>query len=294
MLSRIAVMTFPMERDLKARKMDLAEMMCMIGQTGIGSVDLLNIPSEEIGRYCDAMAQYGIRAYCYTAVISFIRSDAQQIAQAVKRELDKAKRLGAQRLMIVPFFRSDKKQCLELGKEDVCRKLIQGFRIAVQLGREHDMPVCVETAAQDYIALSGIQDCRNVLENVPGLGLVYDCANMMAHGDDTLEYYQALKQYIVYVHLKDIRLRKKNLLDRILHTDCVADGRVGECVVWGQGMIPLDRIITQMNSDGYTGMYALEYVHPPVWFAAAGQNRQQIQAHLQYLADCGLLAEPVQ
>ena len=34
-----------------------------------------------------------------------------------------------------------------------------------------------------------------MLERVPGLGLVFDTANMLPHGDDTLTYYEALKEH---------------------------------------------------------------------------------------------------
>ena len=33
-------------------------------------------------------------------------------------------------------------------------------------------------------------------------------------------------------------------------------------VIWGEGIIPVCEIYRRMIADGYTGQFAIEYVHP--------------------------------
>ena len=192
--------------------------------------------------------------------------------------------MGAKLFMIVPVNpQKDGKVCARLGKSEVRKRLKKYFSLAVTLAEGSGIQVCFETTPQDYSCLSGTEDCRWVLEQVSGLGLVYDTANMLPHGDDPLEYYEALKDHIVHVHVKDVALTKATLWDRMIYAERAKSGEVMKCCLFGQGAIPLKEILQRMDRDGYQGTYALEYSHPRKYPATAEQNAARLKEHIAFL-----------
>lgn len=159
--------------------------------------------------------------------------------------------------------------------------MIKGFRIAVQEGAEFGMPVCFELTPHDELCLSGAEDCLRVLHAVDGLGLVFDTANMLSHGDNPVSAYEALKEHIVHVHLKDVAL--KDMERGSAYLERCKDGRVMQCVVWRKGVIPIDELCHRLISDGYSGLFAIEYTRPDSILCGLDKHR----AHLrQFLERC--------
>lgn len=283
MRDRLSLMTFPMDIDVAMRKLTVREILEMTRAAGISYVDVMNLSGDRLREYTAAMQETGIQPNCYIGTVSFFSGSEESIRQALQEQLETATRLGAARYMIVPINpQKDQKICERMGREQVQERLQQFYRMAVNMGQECGMPVCYETTPQDYACLSGIDDCRWILEQVPGLGLVYDTANMLPHGDEPLAYYEALRPYIVYVHAKDVALAAPTLRDRIFHAERIPDGRVMKCCVSGTGVIPLEDILTRMEHDGYTGLYALEYSHPDRYPANREQSERRLQEHMTF------------
>lgn len=73
------------------------------------------------------------------------------------------------------------------------------------------------------------------------LGLLYDTANTLAHGDDPLAVLAHVKERIKVLHLNDIR----------------QEGRF-EPVVLGTGVAPLEAILRELRQAGFDGWLSLE------------------------------------
>lgn len=124
-----------------------------------------------------------------------------------------------------------------------------------------------------------------MLEQVPGLRLVYDTANMLPCGEDPLEYYRALSQYVVHTHAKDVALSAYQDTGMEKYAERVLDGRAMTCCVSGRGVVPLRQICDEMEKQGYTGAYALEYAHPEQSPAGYDLHSRQLQQHLAFWED---------
>lgn len=84
--------------------------------------------------------------------------------------------------------------------------------------------------------------CKAILERFSGphFQAVFDFANFVQCGQDTLEAYALLKPYIAYIHIKDARTE---------------DGRVTPAG-WGQGHVKA--ILSDLQASGYAGYLSLE------------------------------------
>ncbi len=257
--NRFSLLTFPMEIDLFKKAMSIRDVLALAQQAGIPYVDVMNIQKKQHQQYRDAMTETGVQIYTYIKQISFLRSDARR-DKAIKAALETAKLLHAKYLMIVPYGFPDAYRAKKLGRDQVKMRMIAGFRKAVEMGRLCGIRVCFETTPHDASCLSGTQDCLDVLNAVDDLAFVFDTANMLPHGDDPMEAYEALKGRISHVHLKDVALEQQPKVSK--HSEHTPDGKLMRCVIWGEGIIPVREIYRRMIADGYTGQFAIEYVHP--------------------------------
>lgn len=74
----------------------------------------------------------------------------------------------------------------------------------------------------------------------PNFSATFDFANFLQCGQDTLEAYEMLKPYIVYLHIKD------------------AIQATGEIVTAGRGDGQIPSILKQLDKSGYKGFLSLE------------------------------------
>ncbi len=257
---QFSLMTFTLAKELDQGIMSVEDILRLAAEAGVPAIDVMCIRESDILTYLEAVKITGIRICCYISVISFLAKE-DNIRRNLERELKIASKLGAKLFMIVPFrdFQDIKKARSE-GRAYIRRMIADGFRLAVEMSRQYGLTVCFETTPHDALCLSGIEDCKWMLNQVPGLGLVFDTANMLSHGDKTLEAYEALKNYIVHVHLKDVSLKEG--ADRSAFCEITADGYSMECTLWGEGVIPVKEVWCRMMQSGYSGMFAIEYAHP--------------------------------
>lgn len=257
---RMSVMTFNIDSDLACGAMKIMDVLCLARDAGIPFVDLMNISPADIPAYQNAMQETGVRVACCIASVDFLKQEEYWLTQ-LQAGLQAAAALKAQRMMIVPFIGwNDLRLAEEMGREEVLARMTAGFTAAVAEGKKQGMPICFETTPHDILCLSGTEDCLRVLKAVPGLGLVFDTANMLPHGDDPVEAYEALKSSIVHVHLKDVALIGGKAGEA--YWEKARDGRGMQCVVWGEGVIPVMEIYSRLLRDGYNGILAIEYTHP--------------------------------
>lgn len=275
---RLTLMTFSLAVDRAARKMTIRDTLQLAADAGIPFVDLLWVKEKEIPEYRTAMTATGVRVMCKIANISFLQEE-KKCLDAIQREMGIAQALGAEMFMIVPFeIPTEFQKAARMGKEAVRKILVERFSLAVEEGRKRNLPVVFETTPHDEFALSSAEDCKLVLDQVPGLGMVFDTANMLPAGEEPLPGYELLKDRIVHVHLKDVALTKGG---RTLWSEFTSTGEIMNCCLWGEGVIPLDEIYARMIRDGYTGRFAIEYAHP-AGVQPLSVHQAQLEKQLSY------------
>lgn len=270
---RLSLMTFAMGFDIFAGRITVEDSLRVAKECSVPAVDVMNVSEKQVGHYLRAMQSTGTEVYCYIAMIPFFRAESKVVC-AIEKELRIARQLGAKLLMIVPGGAPEIKWARRRTREEVVSRIAWGYQKAVELSKDTGIQVCFETTPHESLHLSGSEDCREILERVPDLGLVLDTANMLPHGDTTMDAYALLKNRIVYVHLKDVCLIQKHTLNST--RERTADGRLMECTIWGQGQIPVRHLYEAMLKDGYTGYFAIEYVPPKM-------KKRQIADHVQQL-----------
>lgn len=284
MIERFSLMTFTLDIDVAMKKMTVKDCLTLAKNEGIPYVDVMNPSEIRVKEYVAAGKETGVKPLCFIGTVSFFSNNEEKIKQTLNAHLKSAADLGAKLYMIVPMnVQKDEKVCAKLGKADVRNRLKKYFSLAVRLAEGSGIKVCFETTPQDYTCLSGTEDCCWILEQVPGLGLVYDTANMLPHGDDPLEYYEALKEHIVHVHVKDVALSKATWKDKLFRAERAKNGEVLKYCVFGEGVVPLKEILHRMVQDGYQGTFALEYSHPEKYPADFTVNARQLRKHIEFL-----------
>ena len=97
-------------------------------------------------------------------------------------------------------------------------------------------------------------------EKVPGLRHVFDTGNMIAQGDDPVEFYNQLAPYLSHAHLKDMRFSDGTPTPGYGVGDFCANGRYMVGVLHGEGMVDFAALLPRIKKSGFDGYMAVEYV----------------------------------
>lgn len=280
---RFSLMTFNLEKDIRKKTMTLQDTLTLAAEAGLSQIDVMRAGAKSVPEYQAAMTATGVSVYCYISCVSFFAKEAA-VCSALERDMAVARDLGAKLFMIVPYYPMvDNRKAKKLGRGPVLEVMVRGFRLAVEMGKKYGLKVCFETTPAEEIRLSGTQDCKHVLDHVPGLGLVFDTANMLPHGDEPLTACEALKEQIVHVHLKDVVL--VNAKPSFFPDERAADGRLMQGAVFGQGAIPVRNIYTRLRESGYNGSFAIEYMRPGKKVCSRQEHLTELQKYLSYLEE---------
>jgi sugar phosphate isomerase/epimerase len=123
-----------------------------------------------------------------------INDDFDKEIEKLRHTLDVGKILGAKCIRLFSFYGTD-------GKEEyfpeVCRQLEKYVEICTEYGiipcHENEKGIYGDTAAK----------CLEIHKAVPGLKSVFDPANFVQCGQNTLEAWEILCDYVYYGHIKD-------------------------------------------------------------------------------------------
>lgn len=124
--------------------------------------------------------------------------DFEAHKETFKRQLEIAHILGAENLRMFSFYLPKDKDPA-LYKNEVIDRLGALTNLAIGSGvllcHENEKGIYGDTAAR----------CLEILEAVPLLRAVFDPANFVQCGQDTVEAWEMLKPYVKYMHIKDAR-----------------------------------------------------------------------------------------
>lgn len=252
----LSLMTFPLWRETVHHGMSFDELCRMTSEHGIKAIDLMEI---ELKMYDQetvkaVLAQYQMTVNCLISSVKVFTDDEKTVQQTPLKSIRTAEDLGAPLLMLVPMASRDAEIADGLTRDEILKKCIPPLQFAVSAAKQHGIQICVEDTPPCRIPLSSAAECKALLDAVPGLGLVFDTANMLAQGEDPMVFYEQMKPYICHVHLKDaVKTARKS-------DDCCKDGTYLSCCAWGKGTIPIQAIYERLKQDHYTGRCAIEYV----------------------------------
>lgn len=230
-------------------------------------IDLLEVSSNNIAGHINDVkesliaAGMGVSSVC--AYFDFGQNP--EIASAGIPALEAAAALGAPRVLVIPGFFAAHDTDAE--KEKQTQNMIHALNRFAEKAKALGISLIMEeydSLNAPYRNTAGLQRFLNF---VPDLSCAFDTGNFIFSGEDVLTAYDALKNRITHVHLKDraFHVPSEGGIDKE-----AADGRILYPAAVGQGALPLSQIITRLKADGYCGDYTIEH------YGAANQ--------LQYLA----------
>jgi sugar phosphate isomerase/epimerase len=222
----------------------------------IGTANIHDLPDADFERVVEALAGSGIGINCFgSAIANWGKPIDQPVASSlaeVRRAIPRMQRLGARLVRIMSF-------AILPGRGPEDQMEAERFeRLRVITGMFADAGIqAVHENCNNYGGM-GWTYTRRLLDQVPGLKLVFDTGNPV-HDDDrargpgadgavpkqsSWEFYEHVRDAIAYVHIKD----------------AVWDKATRQCrhTFPGEGQGDVRRILADLLARGYDGGFSIE------------------------------------
>ncbi len=156
--------------------------------------------------------------------IDIVRDDFKAHLDKFKRSLDIAGELDAKNMRIFSFYYPHDCDPAEFKNEVIYR-----LSLMCELAEPYGVELCHENEKGIYGDIGS--RCLELVTEIPALKAIFDPANFVQSGEDTLRAWELLRPYVKYMHIKDAML----------------DGRV---VPAGKGAGNVERIVKEFIADG--------------------------------------------
>ncbi|MCI2069602.1 MAG: TIM barrel protein [Bacilli bacterium] len=250
-----SILTFPLLRDTFKGKISYFAFLPFLKAAGLSQVDLLipEIKHYGVEKTLKALKDNELHVGCLIAYLDLYKLKGKKLDQAFLTSLKLCQNVQASYLMVVP------KKIFSLRKnkasfEEIRSRYILGFRRGVELAEKFGITVCFEDTPSIEIPLSSSSDCLAILKEVKGLKLVFDTGNMLPALEKPLDFYEATKEYICRVHLKETIYMEKG--------DLCLDGRRMQATCFGCGDSDMKVLIQAMEKDKLPVCKTIEFVMP--------------------------------
>ena len=260
---------------------DLATQIAVTKELGWNAIESRNIwgtnihdlSQEEFEKACQMLDEAGIYINCFgSAICNWARDvddDWNITLGQVKRAIPRMKQLGTKLIRIMSFKR------YESGDQKAQKRFQLLREVNDMFTSEGLLPV--HENCMNYGGMSW-QHTIELVENVPGLKLVYDTGNPVYNIDysksddiwqDSWEFYQNVKEHIAYIHVKDGLNPVKGQKDVYSYP--------------GEGVGYTWEIMKDLKESGYDGGISIEPHMAAVFHDAdAGGNENGVEIYLEY------------
>jgi len=265
MTNRISIMTMSMLRmvfipihlvqDYDEALNQYDEMMHAVSLAGFCGVDVTKWEADYLGveNIRKTLKEYNLSVSSYITFDEYAKSEGlQERIENGKRQADIAKELGTNVLMLVPMAHEGLES---LSKEEIHQNMISAWASITSYANRLGLHVVIEDTPDLRLQLCKIEDVKAVMDQVPGLELVYDSGNLILDGEDPIDYIKAFSGRIGFVHLKDIRIMPEGTETN----EKMADGRPTGAAPIGTGLIDIPAVIKALEETGYAGGMTVEY-----------------------------------
>lgn len=275
-------MVFPMAGKLSGGaspediRKEYSDMMAMISECGLNAVEITSLELDMFGPdyVKKVLEQNGLSCGCVIHMDKYAETDPskhESIVQSAQEKILEAKYLGAEYVMLALMAQENAE---EHSSAELTSALITNIRPIAEFGKEQSITVSIEDTPDIRLPLSGSNEIRPLLDAIPELSLTYDTGNMIFRNEDPVHFYDALRDRVAYVHIKDMEYTESSE-----GADITEDGRYVRTALHGHGVIDFKSIITALHSGGYDGWLMLEY-------AGHADHRDNIIAAKEYIDSC--------
>jgi sugar phosphate isomerase/epimerase len=219
----------------------------------IDGVNLVDLPDPQFDEVCGKLEEAGISVNCFGSAIANwakkLSEPPDSSYDELKRAIPRMQRLGTKLIRVMSFAVADDSPVTDdVAFEEVTKRMATLAKMAEDGG-----VVCVHENCGSWAGQSWEHTLR-MLDAVrsPGLKLVFDTGNPVGHKDvrgeppygtqDSWDFYQAVKEHVVYVHIKD----------GVIEDDATRFTFPGE----GSGCVA--EILADLHGRGYDGGFSIE------------------------------------
>ena len=218
----------------------------------IDGVNIHDLPEDRFNQVADTLDAAGIGVNCFGSTIcnwsKKITDPFEITLQEVRRAIPRMKRLGTRLIRIMSYARMDDREPHDQMQDERFRRLREVTAMFLDNGIQPVHENCMNYGGM------GWKFTLELLENVPGLKLVFDTGNCVGNDDksrpkpypkqSSWEFYEHVRDAVAYIHIKDGRFSAEK-------GDMV-------CTWPGEGDGDVRRILADAFSRGYDGGISIE------------------------------------
>ena len=205
---------------------------------GIDGKNVSTLTEEEMYWLKELMDEYGIKASSIGSPVGKIKvtDEFESHLEVLKNVVKVAKILGTKYIRVFSFYHGTQTEWTEEERAEVFRRM----KIMIDYAKEQDVILLHENEKDIYGDTA--DRCLELMQEFYGENFkaIFDPANFVQAGEDTKRAYGMLKPYIGYMHIKDARKEKDDVVPA-----GVGDGNV-------------EYILRDLFASGYDGFLSLE------------------------------------
>jgi sugar phosphate isomerase/epimerase len=240
-------------------------------RAGANGENLHDVSDVEFDEICAKLDAGGVRINCFGSTIANWGKNIDEpfdtsLAEA-KRAIPRMQKLGAQLVRIMSFAVLKDREPDDQMEEERFRRVGELVRLFSDAGL-----TAVHENCMNYGGMGWTYTLK-LIDNVPGLKLVFDTGNPVGSDDRTKpkpypkqsawEFYSHVKEHVVYLHIKD------GVYDP-------AEDKA-TCTYPGEGQGDVKRIVKDLLDSGYDGGISMEPHIAAVFHDTSVQSPEQVK-----------------
>ena len=247
-----------------------------IESRGVSGKNIHNLSDEQFDVVCGKLADAGVQVNCFGSAIAnwgkkIVEPFDSSLAEA-RRAIPRMQRLGTRLVRIMSFAVLVDRGPDDQMEQERFRRLRELHKMFADAGLTPVHENCMNYGGMGWTYT------LKLIENVPGLKLVFDTGNPVSSDDRTrpqpypkqsaLEFYTHVKEHVEYVHIKD------GVWD-------AAEGKA-RYTFPGEGQGQLAEILKDLLDGGYDGGFSME-PHIAVVFHEDNQTTEEEAKYATYV-----------
>lgn len=251
-----------------------------ISARGVNGANLHELPEKDFQAAADQLDEAGITIPEFGSLIGNwakpISSDFELTLAEIKRAIPRMQRLGTKLIRIMSYAQEPWGE--DQYEDERFRRLHEIVSYFADAG--------LTAAHENCMNWGGFsaQHSLRLVEEVPGLQLIFDTANPVFQRDrsqpqadgsfpwqDPLEFFHAVREHIVHVHIKDCT------------NPPAGETEPAEYTLPDQGQGKVREILTELKNSGYDGGLAIEPHVATVFHAVEGEEPDWEQCYRSYV-----------
>ena len=248
-----------------------------ISARGVNGANIHELPQEDFEKVADQLDEAGITIPEFGSLIGNwgkkIDSDFDVTLAEVDRAIPRMLRLGTRLIRVMSYAQEPWRN--DQNENERFRRLREIYSRFADAGLQ-----AIHENCMNWGGFSPDHTLR-LVEEVPGLKLVFDTANPIFQKDrskeepfpwqDPLEFYEKVKEHVVHVHIKDCINPPEGETEPAKYT------------LPGEGQAKVREILTALKNDDYNGGLAIEPHVATVFHAVDGAEPDWKQCYDSYV-----------